>query len=70
MCLPTLTVGFSLIRYPLIFLFEQVAFPVSVPCVLGMMPGTVFAASEAKQNNDTLIIDEVCLSQTHMCAIK
>ncbi|XP_042561685.1 apolipoprotein O, b isoform X2 [Clupea harengus] len=29
-----------------------------------MMPGTVFAASEAKQNNDTLIIDELSLYTT------
>lgn len=39
------------------FISEQVTVP-----VVGMMSGTVFAASEAKQKNDTLMIDEVCLN--------
>lgn len=38
---------------------------VTVP-VVGLMSGTVFAASEAEQKNDTLMIDEVCLSQKHI----
>ncbi|KAG5268123.1 hypothetical protein AALO_G00208500 [Alosa alosa] len=39
---------------------KLVALPMAVP-VLGMMSGTVFAANEAKQNKDTLMIDELSL---------
>lgn len=37
----------------------QVVLPVAVPGALGLMSATVFAASEAKENNTTLMTDEV-----------
>lgn len=48
-------------RIYIAFQFEQVTFP-----VVGMVSGTVFAASEAKQKNDTLMTDEVCLLHKHL----
>lgn len=37
----------------------QVVLPVAMPGALGLMSATVFAASEAKENNTTLMTDEV-----------
>ncbi|KAK2870089.1 hypothetical protein Q8A67_024481 [Cirrhinus molitorella] len=42
----------------------KVVLPVSVPGALGLMSATVFAASEAKENNTTLMTDELSLYDT------
>ncbi|ROK23328.1 MICOS complex subunit MIC26 [Anabarilius grahami] len=42
----------------------QVVLPVAVPGALGLMSATVFAASEAKENNTTLMTDELSLYST------
>ncbi|XP_048031450.1 apolipoprotein O, b [Megalobrama amblycephala] len=39
----------------------KVVLPVAVPGALGLMSATVFAASEAKENNTTLMTDELSL---------
>ncbi|XP_062376954.1 apolipoprotein O, b isoform X2 [Sardina pilchardus] len=49
--------------------YNQVTLPMAVP-VLGMMSGTVFAASKAKQNSDTLMIDELSLYTTPQTRLK
>jgi len=45
---------FCAVHFPL-----QVVLPMAVPGALGLMSATVFAASEAKENNTTLKTDEV-----------
>ncbi|XP_073686832.1 apolipoprotein O, b [Garra rufa] len=42
----------------------KVVLPVAVPGALGLMSATVFAASEAKENNTTLMTDELSLYDT------
>ncbi|XP_051737725.1 apolipoprotein O, b isoform X2 [Ctenopharyngodon idella] len=42
----------------------KVVLPVAVPGALGLMSATVFAASEAKENNTTLMTDELSLYNT------
>ncbi|RXN34652.1 MICOS complex subunit MIC26-like isoform X1 [Labeo rohita] len=42
----------------------KVVLPVAVPGALGLMSATVFAASQAKENNTTLMTDELSLYDT------
>uniref|UniRef100_A0A8C1WHD0 MICOS complex subunit n=1 Tax=Cyprinus carpio TaxID=7962 RepID=A0A8C1WHD0_CYPCA len=42
----------------------KVVLPMAVPGALGLMSATVFAASEAKENNTTLMTDELSLYDT------
>ncbi|XP_043081988.1 apolipoprotein O, b isoform X2 [Puntigrus tetrazona] len=42
----------------------KLVLPVAVPGALGLMSATVFAASEAKENNTTLMTDELSLYDT------
>ncbi|XP_030622979.1 apolipoprotein O, b [Chanos chanos] len=39
----------------------KVALPLAVPGILSLMPGTVFASNEVKENSSTLAIDELSL---------
>ncbi|KAG1954266.1 MICOS complex subunit MIC26 [Pimephales promelas] len=50
---------FCAVHFPL-----QVVLPMAVPGALGLMSATVFAASEAKENNTTLKTDELSLYNT------